>query len=110
MLSFSTAYHPQTDGQTEHMNRTLEDMLRACVVDYKDNWEDCLPLCEFAYNNSYHLSIKMAPFEALYGRRCKTPICWEEVVVWSFHGPSIVSDTSNKIRKIVENLKVSCSH
>ena len=74
-LSFSTAYHPQTDEQTKRTNQTLEDMLRACVLNYKENWEDCLPPFEFAYNNSYHSSIKMTPFEALYGRRCKTPVC-----------------------------------
>ncbi|XXG80253.1 hypothetical protein AAC387_Pa09g1168 [Persea americana] len=84
-------------------------MLRACVLDYKENWEDCLPLCEFAYNNSYHSSIKMAPFDALYGRRCKTPVYWEEVGFRSFHGPSLVGDTSEKIRQIVEHLKVSRS-
>jgi len=69
-VKFSTAFHPQTDGQAECTIQTLEDMLRACVVNFKGSWDDHLPLIEFAYNNSYHSSIAMAPFEALYGRRC----------------------------------------
>jgi transposase InsO family protein len=70
----STAYHPQTDGQTERVNAVLEDMLRACVLSLKGSWESWLPLAEFTYNNSYQESIKMAPFEALYGRKCRTPL------------------------------------
>ena len=65
----SSAYHPQTDGQTERINQILEDMLRACVLTYSQKWDECLPLAEFAYNNSYQDSIRMAPFEALYGRK-----------------------------------------
>ncbi|KAJ8770467.1 hypothetical protein K2173_017958 [Erythroxylum novogranatense] len=72
------AFHPQTDGQSERTIRTLEGMLRACVMDFKGAWDEHLPLVEFAYNNSYHSSIQMAPYEALYGRRCTTPICWDE--------------------------------
>ena len=78
-LDLSTAYHPQTDGQSERTIQTLEDMLRVCVIDYKGSWEDQLPLAEFAYNNSYHASIGMPPYEALYGRKCRTPLCWDEV-------------------------------
>ena len=74
-LNLSTAFHPQTDGQTETTIRTLEDMLRACVIDFGGSWNKYLPLVEFSYNNSYHASIQMAPFEALYGRRCRSPIC-----------------------------------
>ena len=74
----SSAYHPQTDGQTERINQILEDMLRACVLTYSQKWDECLPLAEFAYNNSYQESIKMAPFEALYGRKCRTPLNWSE--------------------------------
>jgi transposase InsO family protein len=70
----STAYHPQTDGQTERVNAILEDMLRACVLSSRGSWESRVPLAEFAYNNSYQESIKMAPFEALYGRKCRTPL------------------------------------
>ncbi|GKB54512.1 putative reverse transcriptase domain-containing protein, partial [Tanacetum coccineum] len=70
-LDMSTAYHPQTDGQSERTIQTLEDMLRACVIDFGNGWVKHLPLVEFSYNNSYHASIKAAPFEALYGRKCK---------------------------------------
>ena len=87
-LHFSTAFHPQTDGQSERTIQTLEDMLRACVMEFKGSWDTHLALMEFAYNNSYQASIEMAPFEALYGRKCRTPVCWDEVgerrlVVWT---------------------------
>ncbi|GJW05197.1 putative ribonuclease H-like domain-containing protein [Tanacetum coccineum] len=75
----STAYHPETDGQSERTIQTLEDMLRACVIDFGSGWDKHLPLAEFSYNNSYHASIKAAPFEALYGRKCRSPVCWSEV-------------------------------
>ncbi|GJW08548.1 putative reverse transcriptase domain-containing protein [Tanacetum coccineum] len=75
----STAYYLETEGQSERTIQTLEDMLRACVLDFGKNWDRHLPLVEFSYNNSYHTSIKAAPFEALYGRRCGSPICWAEV-------------------------------
>ena len=78
-LDLSTAFHPQTNGQSEKTIQTLEDMLRACALDYTGNWDQHLPLAEFAYNNNCHSSIEMAPYEALYGRRCRTPICWDEV-------------------------------
>lgn len=76
-LDFNTAYHPQTDGQTERVNQILEDMLRACVLEYGSKWEDCLPFAEFSYNNSYQASLQMAPFEFMYGRKCRMirPIC-----------------------------------
>jgi hypothetical protein len=77
-LLHSSAYHPQTSGQTERVNQILEDMLRACVLEFQQKWDDCLPLAEFSYNNSYQESIKMAPFEALYGRWCRTPLNWSE--------------------------------
>ena len=86
-LSFSTAYHPQTDGQSERTNQILEDMLRACALDFKDSSDQLLPLVKFAYNKSYHSSIKMAPFEALHGRNCRSPICWEEVGDWRVLDP-----------------------
>ena len=108
-LQFSTAYHPQTDGQSERTIHTLEDMLQACVVDFKTPWDESLPLCEFAYNNSYHLSIGMAPFEALYGRRCKTPVCWKEVRERSFQGPTLIGETNEKVKLIHERLKVARS-
>jgi hypothetical protein len=77
-LSFSMAYHPQTGGQTERVNQILEDMLRAYVISFGKNWEKCLPFAEFAYNNSFQSSLGMAPFEALYGRKCRTPLNWSE--------------------------------
>ncbi|GJR42652.1 putative reverse transcriptase domain-containing protein [Tanacetum coccineum] len=77
-LDMSTAYHPQTDGQSERTIQTLEDMLRACVIDFGNVWDRHLPLIDFSYNNSYHTSIKAASFEALYGRKCRSPICWAE--------------------------------
>jgi hypothetical protein len=69
-LDFSTAYHPQSDGQTERVNKVLEDLLRACVLTFNRNWESSLPYSKFSYNNSYQASIRMSPFEALYGRKC----------------------------------------
>ncbi|GJU79149.1 putative reverse transcriptase domain-containing protein [Tanacetum coccineum] len=78
-LDMSTAYHPQTDGQSERTIQTLEDMLCACVIDFGKGWDRHLPLVEFSYNNSYHTSIKAAPFEAIYDRKCRSPICWAEI-------------------------------
>ncbi|GJZ36427.1 putative reverse transcriptase domain-containing protein, partial [Tanacetum coccineum] len=78
-LDMSTAYHPETDGQSERTIQTLEDMLRACVIDFGNGWIKHLPLVDFSYNNSYHASIKAAPFEALYDRKCRSPVCWAEI-------------------------------
>ncbi|GJT72275.1 putative reverse transcriptase domain-containing protein [Tanacetum coccineum] len=78
-LHMSMAYHPETDGQSERTIQTLEDMLRACVMDFGGSWDAHLPLVEFYYNNSYHASIKCAPFEALYGQKCRSPVKWTEV-------------------------------
>ena len=75
-LKFSTTFYPQTDGQTEITIQNLEDMLRVCVLEFSGNWDDHLSLMEFAYNNSYQATIEMAPYEALYGRKCRTPVCW----------------------------------
>ena len=75
-LDLSAAFHPQTDGQSERTIQVLEDMLRACVIEFGGHWDNFLPLAEFSYNNSYHSYIDMAPFEALYGRRCRSPIGW----------------------------------
>ncbi|GJR18347.1 putative reverse transcriptase domain-containing protein [Tanacetum coccineum] len=83
-LDMSTAYHPETDGQSERTIQTLEYMLRACVIDFGKGWDRHLPLIEFSYNNNYHTSIKAAPFEALYGRKCRSPICWADVEMHSF--------------------------
>ena len=106
-LSFSTAFHPQSDGQSERTIRTLEDMLRACVMDFKDSWESHLTLVEFAYNNSYHQSIGMAPFEALYGRPCRTPLCWLESGNSKVLGPEIVEQTTEKVRQIRARIKTA---
>jgi transposase InsO family protein len=86
----SSAYHPQTNGQTERVNQILEDMLRACVIDYSKNRDKCLSLAEFAYKNSYQSSLKMAPFEALYGRRCRTPLNWSHPGEKEIFGPDLV--------------------
>ena len=89
-LAFSTAFHPQTDGQSERTIQTLEDMLRACVLDFQKTWSVYLALIEFAYNNSFHSSIGMAPYEALYGRKCRSPIHWDEMGERKFLGPELV--------------------
>jgi hypothetical protein len=78
-LNLSTTFHPQTDGQSGRTIQTLEDLLGSYVLEFRGNWEDLLPLVEFTYNNSHQATIGMAPYEALYGRKCHTPICWEEV-------------------------------
>ncbi|GJX44372.1 putative reverse transcriptase domain-containing protein [Tanacetum coccineum] len=96
-LDMSTAYHPETDGQSEKTIQTLEYMLRACVLDFGKGWDRHLPLVEFSYNNSYHISIKAAPFEALYGRKCRSPICWAEVRNSHLTGPEIIHETTEKI-------------
>ncbi|KAJ9555926.1 hypothetical protein OSB04_010540 [Centaurea solstitialis] len=106
-LKLSTAYHPQTDGQSERTIQTLEDMLRSCVIDFGGNWDTHLPLEEFAYNNSYHSSIGMAPFEALYGRKCRTPTCWLEAGEKQFAGPEIIQETADKMKGIRECLKAA---
>ncbi|GKB95345.1 putative reverse transcriptase domain-containing protein [Tanacetum coccineum] len=96
-LDMSTAYHPKTDGQSERTIQTLEDMLRACVIDFRKGWEKHLPLVEFSYNNSYHASIKATPFDVLYGRKCKSPVCCAEVGDVQLTGPKIIHETTEKI-------------
>ena len=108
-LRFSTAYHPQTDGQSERTIQTLEDMLRACVLDFGGSWEDHLALIEFAYNNSYHSSIQMAPHEALYGRRCRAPLCWDTVIDSGSVSTDIVDEANQKIRVIRQRLQTAQS-
>ncbi|KAJ0946800.1 putative nucleotidyltransferase, Ribonuclease H [Helianthus annuus] len=103
-LDMSTACYPQTDGQSERTIQTLEDMLRACVIDFGKNLEKHLPLVEFSYNNSYHTSIQAAPFEALYGRRCRSPLCWAEVGDSQVTGPELVVDTTEKIAQIRQRM------
>ena len=105
----SSAYHPQTDGQTERINQILEDILRACVLSYSKKWDECLPLADFFYNNSYQESIKMAPFKALYGRRCRIPLNWSEAGERNFFGPDMVNEAEEQVRAIQENLKIAKS-
>ncbi|GKB21249.1 putative reverse transcriptase domain-containing protein [Tanacetum coccineum] len=104
-LDMSTSYHPETDGQSERTIQTLEDMLRACVIDFGKGWERHLPLVEFSYNNSYHASIKAAPFEELYGRKCRSPVCWVEVRDVQLIGPEIIHETTEKIVQIRQCLQ-----
>ena len=103
-LRMRTTFHPQTNGQSERTIQVLEDMLRACVLDLKGSWEEHLPLVEFAYNNSYQASIKMPPYETLYGRPCRSPICWTEVGKRSITGPDLIRDTSKKVGLIWKRL------
>ncbi|XP_074351805.1 uncharacterized protein LOC141690952 [Apium graveolens] len=95
-LNYSTTFHPQFDGQLERTVQTLEDMLRACALEWYRNWDDYLPLVEFVYNNSWQSSIDMVPFEELYGRKCRTPICWNEVGEKLLEGPDLVQVTTDK--------------
>ncbi|GJX39830.1 putative reverse transcriptase domain-containing protein [Tanacetum coccineum] len=106
-LDMSTAYHPQTDGQSERTIQTLEDMLRACAIDFGKGWVNHLPLVEFSYNNSYHASIKAAPFEALYGRKCRSPICWTEVGEAQILGPELIQETTEKIIQIKQRMQAA---
>ncbi|GJZ85810.1 putative reverse transcriptase domain-containing protein [Tanacetum coccineum] len=95
-ISMSTAYHPETDGQSERTIQTLEDMLRACVIGFGKYWVKHLPLAEFSYNNSYQSSIKAVPYEALYGRKCRSLVCWAEVGEAQLSGPELIQETTEK--------------
>ncbi|GJT40411.1 putative reverse transcriptase domain-containing protein [Tanacetum coccineum] len=106
-LDMSTSYHPQTDGQSERTIQTLEDMLRACVIYFGNGWERHLPLIEFSYNNSYHASIKASPFEALYGRKCRSPVCWAEVGDAQLTGPELIHETTEKIVQIKQIIQAA---
>ncbi|GKB15791.1 putative reverse transcriptase domain-containing protein [Tanacetum coccineum] len=100
----STAYHPPTDGQSKRTIQTLKDMLRACVIDSGNGWVKHLPLVEFSYNNTYHASIKVAPFEALYGRKCRSPVCWAEVGEVQLTGLELVQETTEKVIEIKQRI------
>ncbi|KAH0661397.1 hypothetical protein KY284_026328 [Solanum tuberosum] len=109
-VNLSNAFHPQTNGQAKRTIQTLEDMLRACVIDFKGNWDDHLPLIEFSYNNiSYHSGIQMAPYEALYGRRCRSPIRWFVVGEAGLIGQDLVHQAMEKMKVIQERLKTAQS-
>ncbi|GJX25312.1 putative reverse transcriptase domain-containing protein [Tanacetum coccineum] len=106
-LSMSTAYHPEINGQSERTIQTLEDMLRACVIDFGKGWVKHLPLAEFSYNNSYHASIKAAPYEALYGRKCRSPVCWAEFGEAQLTGPEMIQETTEKIVLIKQRIQAA---
>nr|GEW81240.1 putative reverse transcriptase domain-containing protein [Tanacetum cinerariifolium] len=106
-LDMSTAYHPQTDKQSERTIQTLEDMLRACVIDFGKGWVNHLSLFEFSYNNSYHAIIKAAPFEALYGQKCRSPVCWAKVGEVQLLGLEIVQETTEKIILIKQRIQAA---
>nr|GEX84316.1 putative reverse transcriptase domain, ribonuclease H-like domain, aspartic peptidase domain protein [Tanacetum cinerariifolium] len=107
-LDTSTTYHPETNGQSERTIQTLEDMLCACVIDFRKSWDRHLPLLDFSYNNSYHTSIKVAPFEALYGRKYRSPVCWAEVGDAQLTGPEIIHETTKKIIQIKSRIQAAC--
>ena len=102
LLHFSTVFHPATDGQTECTIQTLEDMLRACALDFKKVWDEQLALIKFFYNNSYYASIGMTPYEVLYGKRCRTPLCGQQIDEALTIGPDLIQATMDKIRVIQE--------
>nr|GEW20131.1 putative reverse transcriptase domain-containing protein [Tanacetum cinerariifolium] len=109
-LDMSMAYHPQTNGQSKCIIQTLEDMLKACVLDFGGSWDVHLPLVKFSYNNSYHSSMTYAPFEALYGTKCCSSIIWAEVGEGHLIGPELVQETIEKISQIKDRLKAARDH
>ncbi|KAM2280565.1 hypothetical protein ACFX1S_041275 [Malus domestica] len=106
-LLYNIAYHPQIDGQSEKTIQTLEDILRSSILQFRDTSHQCLSLIEFAYNNSFHSSIGISPFKALYGKPCRTPLCWSEVGERVLVGPEIVDETTQNIQVIKVNLKAT---
>ncbi|GJX89761.1 putative reverse transcriptase domain-containing protein [Tanacetum coccineum] len=106
-LDMSTTSHPQTDGQRKRTIQTLEDMLRDYVIDFRNGWERQLPLIKFSYNNSYHDSIKASPFEALYGRKCRSPVCWAEVGDAQLTGTELIHETTKKIVQIKQRIQAA---
>jgi len=105
-LRMSSAYHPQTDGQSERTIQSLEDLLRTCVMDHLGTWSDMLSLVEFTYNNSY---LGMAPYEALYGRRCRTPLCWQQDGESVVLGPKFLQQTTEKVKVIQDQMRLTQS-
>jgi hypothetical protein len=108
-LNFSSAYHPQTDGQIERTNQILEDMLRACALKYGKSWDKSLPYTEFSYNNSYQASIEMAPYEALYGQQCRTLLFWSQTGESQVFGSKVLKDAEKQVQMVHESLKVALS-
>jgi hypothetical protein len=105
-LNFSSTYHLQTDGQTERTNQIFEDMLRACALKYGKSWDKSLPYTEFSYNNNYQASIKMAPYEALYGRQCRTPLFWSQTGESQVFRLEVLKDAEKQVQMVRESLKV----
>jgi hypothetical protein len=108
-LNFSSTYHTQTDGQIERVNQILQDMLRACTLKDNQSWDKCLPYAKISYNNSYQESIKMAPFEFLYGRKCRTPLFWNGPGENQIFGPDIHREAERQVQMVRENLKLAQS-
>jgi hypothetical protein len=106
-LNFNSAYHPQTDRQTKRTNQILEDMLRACALKYGKSWDKSLPYAEFSSNNSYQASVKMAPYEALYGRQCRTPLFWSQTGESEVFRPEVLKDAEKQVQMVRESLKVA---
>ncbi|KAA3470147.1 reverse transcriptase [Gossypium australe] len=106
-LHFSTAFHPQTDGQSERIIQILEDMLRCCILEFESMWEKHLPLIELVYNNSFQSSIKMVPYEALYGRKSRTPLYWTELSENKIYGVNLIKETKQKVKVVRDSLKVA---
>jgi len=103
----SSAYHPQTDDQTERVNQVLEDILRTCAISYPKKWDECLTLAEFSYNNSYQESIRVSPFEAVYGKKYRTPLNWVEVGDRGYFGPDFIKEAREHVSVIQSNLKAA---
>src|SRR4051812_28363016 len=108
-LSFSTTFHPSSSGQVERVNKILEDMIRACVISFGKNWEKSVPFVEFAYNNSFQSSLNMAPFEFLYGRRCRTPLNWSKTGERQFFGPDMIKEAEDQVCIVHDQLKTAQS-
>ena len=108
-LIMSSAYHPQTDSQSERTIQSLEDLLRTCTLDHLGTWDEVLPLIEFTYNNNFHASIGMAPYEALYARRCRTPLCWYQDGEAVLVGPELLEQTTEKVRMVRDRMHASQS-
>ncbi|XP_066163708.1 uncharacterized protein [Oryza sativa Japonica Group] len=108
-FNFSTAYHPQTNGQTKRVNQILEDMLRLCALDFGGAWDKSLPYAEFSYNNGYQASLQMAPFGALYGRRCRTPLFWDQTGERQLFGTEVLNEVEQKVRAVRERLRIAQS-
>ena len=100
-------YHPQTNGQTERVNQILEDMLKAYALKYGLDWDKSLTHAEFSYNNSYKASLKMLPFDALYGRKCRTPLMWSKVGERLFFGPTKIKEAKEGVAQVRENLRIA---